>query len=59
MTIQEMFDILRVYEIANEDFIDGAVCVGGYNEETAERILFYHTGWRTFEGFLEEFNEEE
>ena len=57
MTTEEMFDTLETYEIANDDFIEGAICMGGYNKETAERILFYFTGWRTFEGFLEDLEE--
>lgn len=59
MTTEQMFDTLEDLMIASEDFIRGAICCGGYNEETAERILFYQTGYRTFEQLFEEFEEEE
>lgn len=60
MTAEQMFDTLEELMIASEDFIKGAICCGGYNEETAERILFYQTGYRTFEQMFEyEFEEEE
>ena len=44
MTFDEMYDILRDY-------------VGVTEQETAERILFYFTGWRSFGGFLDEIEE--
>lgn len=56
MTTEQKFEILEEIACGNlelESFIDGAVCVGGYSDEVAERILFYWTGWRTFEGYLE------
>lgn len=58
MTWEDMYDILR-YEVGvSEEALELAFGVGGCNEETAERILFYKTGWSTFEGFLG-MNEEE
>lgn len=53
MTTTEKFDYLEEMGIATTEFIDGAICVGGYNDETAERVLFYHTGYRTFEQYEE------
>lgn len=57
MEREEMFNILENFGIS-EDFISGAICMGGYNKETAERILYYCFGYSSFEQFLEE-NEEE
>lgn len=54
MTFDEMYDILRDYVGVTEQALDLAFAVGGCNEETAERILFYFTGWRSFGGFLDE-----
>lgn len=54
MTYEEMYDVLRDCVGVSEDALDLAFAVGGCNEETAERILFYFTGWKSFEGFLEE-----
>ena len=40
--------------VITEQALDLAFAVGGCNQETAERILFYFTGWRSFGGFLDE-----
>ena len=58
MDWQEMYDILHDCLGISEEALELAFAVGGCNEETAERILFYKTGWRTFEGWLEELTEE-
>ena len=54
MTFDEMYDILHDCVGVTEEALDLAFAVGGCNEETAERILFYFTGWRTFGGYLDE-----
>ena len=54
MTFDEMYDILRDMVGVEENALDLAFAIGGCNEETAERILFYFTGWRSFGGFLDE-----
>lgn len=56
---EEMYDILIEYLGVNEEALQLACAIGGCNEETMERVLFYYTGWRSFEGFLNELNEEE
>ena len=52
MDWQEMYDLLHDVLSINEEALDLAFAIGGCNEETAERILFYYTGWQTFEGWL-------
>ena len=59
MSYEEMYDLLADVLGVDEDALDLAFAVGGCNEETAERILFYLTGFRTFNNWLEEFEEEE
>jgi len=54
MNWEEMYDILRDYLGISEEALELAFAVGGCNEETAERILFYKTGWQTFKGWLNE-----
>ena len=54
MEFDEMYDILRDYVGISEETLDLAFAVGGCNEETAERLLFYFTGWKTFGGYLDE-----
>lgn len=48
-----MYDLLHDVLNINEEALDLAFAIGGCNEETAERILFYYTGWQTFEGWLD------
>ena len=56
---EEMYDILRDVVGVEEGALDLAFGISGCNEETACAILNYYTGWKTFEGFLGEFDEEE
>ena len=58
MTYEEMYDLLADVLGVNEDALALAFAVGGCNEETAERILFYYTGWSSFEGWLGELEED-
>lgn len=59
MDWEEMYDVLAEVVGVNKEALDLAFAVGGCNEETAERILFYFTGWKSFEGYLGELDEEE
>lgn len=59
MSWEEMYDILADVVGVSEEALELAFAIGGCNEETAERILFYETGWRSFEGWLGENAEEE
>lgn len=59
MTYEEMYDCLYANLDVSQEALDLAFAVGGCNEETAERILFYYTGWKSFEGYLGELDEEE
>lgn len=52
MEWQEMYDLLLEYGVTTEEGLSIACAVGGCNEETMERVLFYKTGWRTFEGWM-------
>lgn len=58
MTYEEMYDCLYANLDVSKEALDLAFAVGGCNEETAERILFYYTGWRSFEGWLGEEEED-
>ncbi len=58
MTYEEMYDLLADVLGIDENALDLAFAIGGCNEETAERILFYCTGWRSFEGWLGEQEED-
>lgn len=56
---QEMYEMLAEYVGVSEEALGVACAIGGCNEETMERVLFYYTGWKSFEGYLGEMNEEE
>lgn len=58
MTYEEMYDLLADTLGIDENALDLAFAIGGCNEETAERILFYYTGWNSFEGWLGELEED-
>lgn len=58
-TWEEMYEILLDYCITTEEALGVACAVGGCNEETMERVLFYFTGWKSFEGWLGELDEDE
>lgn len=58
MTYEEMYDYLADVLCIEEDTLDLAFAIGGCNTETAERILFYYTGWKSFEGWLSELEED-
>lgn len=56
---EEMYDILRDVVGVEENALDLAFGISGCNEETACAILNYYTGWKSFEGYLGELDEEE
>lgn len=58
MSFEEMYDLLRDGLDVSEEALDLAFAIGGCNEETAERILFFYTGWQSFEGWLDEIGED-
>ena len=58
-TRDEMYDILRDYLLLPDESLELAIAIGGFNTETLERILFYYTGYRTFDGYMEEVDGEE
>ena len=49
LTKDEMWDILREYEIASEETITVVVNINGYTEDTMLDILYATTGFRNFE----------
>lgn len=59
MNWEQMYDILNDYVGVSKEALDLAFGIGGCSEDTACAILNYYTGWKSFEGYLEELNEEE
>ena len=58
MKFDEMYDVLLWDVGVSQEALDLAFSLKGCNEETACAILDYYTGWKNFEGFLEEFHGE-
>lgn len=56
---EDMEQMLLDYGICSEEFLEGAICAGGYNQDTMERVLSYKTALRYFDQLLEELEEEE
>ena len=54
MNWEEMYDILLDSVGVSKEALDLAFSIGGCNIETATHILYYYTGWRSFEGYMEE-----
>lgn len=53
MTKEVMYDFL-LENVCSADFLSGAIAIGGYNSDTLEYVLFYHTGYRNFFQYQEE-----
>lgn len=59
LTKDEMWDILREYEIASEETITVVININGYTEETMLDILYATTGFRNFEQLADDLGIEE
>ena len=58
-TVNEMYDILRNYCEVYEEFISGAVAVGGFTKETMDNVAYYKSGYQTVEDWVDDIIEEE
>ena len=54
-----MYDILKDYCGVSEEFISGAVAVGGFTKETMDNVAYYKSGYQTVEDWVDEIIEEE
>ena len=59
LTVDEMYDILKDYCGVSEEFISGAVAVGGFTKETMDSVAYYKSGCQTVEDWLDAIVEEE
>ena len=53
MSLEEYYDYLIEYLGVNEETIKCITDINGYNEETLDSILYYYTGYRDIEQYLE------
>lgn len=54
MTFEEMYNFLEDVVGVDGEALDLAFSLNGCNEETAEDILFYYTGWHSFSGYMDD-----
>ena len=54
MDWEEMYDILRDVVGVSEEALELAFGIKGCSTDTAEAILYYATGWHSFEGYLDD-----
>ena len=54
MELDEMYDFLNEVVGIDKDALDIAFGIKGYNKETACDILYYKTGYRSFEQYRDE-----
>lgn len=57
-TVDEEMTFLMEYTGATEDFLSGAIAIGGYNEETMNGACYYLTGYQTIDEYCTEIIEE-
>ena len=58
-TAEEMYDILKNRCGVSEEFISGAIAVGGFTRETMHDIAYYKSGYQTVEDWVDAIKEEE
>ena len=58
-TTNEMYDILINYCEVSEEFISGAIAVGGFTKETMDNVAYYKSGYQTVEDWFNDIIEEE
>lgn len=52
MSLEEMYYTLTEVEGINEEVVDTITGIYGYNEQVLHDILFYYTGYRSFETYI-------
>ena len=57
MDLNELWNTIIGYEIANDDELRLVTDINGYNEETLNDVIYARTGYRDIEQFLEEIEE--
>ena len=53
-TIEEMYDILKDCCGVSEEFISGAIAVGGFTKKTMNDVAYYKSGYQTVEDWVNE-----
>ena len=51
--LDELWDLIIEYGIANESELQLVTCINGYNEETLNDVIYARTGFRSIEQYNE------
>lgn len=55
LNTEDMIDILYDHNLISIEVMKAITCIYGSNKETYENMLYYATGYRTFQQYLEAF----
>lgn len=58
-TAEEMYDFLKDCCGVSEEFLSGAIAIGGFTKETMNSVAYYQSGYQTVEDWLDAITEEE
>lgn len=58
-TAEEMYNILKDCCGVSEEFISGAIAVGGFTKETMNDVAYYKSGYQTVDDWIDAIVEEE
>ena len=58
-TVDEMYDFLKDCCGVSEEFLSGAIAIGGFTKETMNSVAYYQSGYQTVEDWLDAITEEE
>lgn len=48
-----IYETILDYGIATEDFLKGAIVIGGYNKKTFNKVIYNNSGYRTLKEYQE------
>lgn len=57
-TVDEMYDILKDCCGMSEEFLSGAIAVGGFTKETMNNVAYYKSGYQTVESWVDDITDE-
>ena len=59
LTVDEMYDFLKDCCGASEEFLSGAIAIGGFTKETMNSVAYYKGGYQTVEDWFNDIADEE
>lgn len=52
-TAKDLYDLLKEVCEVPEEFLSGAIAVGGFTKETMNTVAYYKSGYQTVEDWVE------